>query len=390
MELVPLFLGIFAIGTNIFIVVPLLPSILVDFPGESVSQLGQFLVGTYSLTYALLAPALGPISDRIGRATVIRAGMAVLTVATIASALAPSPGLLAVARAAAGVGAALFTPAGYAFIGDRYPYEGRQQAMAVMLAGLPVSTVIGVPLAGLLAAAGSWRWGLGAVSVIAALALLSSFRVSSPRTGTQPGYWSSIVSALRDRAAMTPISVSFLWFVASLGLFTYIGQYLYGVFDFGARERALSVGAYGVMGIVGEFGGAGFARRAGKRTAVFIGLLGLIVAFLLIALNTTSGLLALLTLALWGAASWFGMPSQQAIISELRPAARGTLLSLNNSSMYLGAMVGSALMGSVLGWGGFAAAGGLSAAVIAAAALITRLAVREREPAALEASPRQG
>lgn len=384
-ELAPLFLGIFAIGTNVFIVVPLLPSIRQDFPGESVSELGQVLVGAYSLTYALLAPVLGPVSDRVGRVPVIRAGIALLAITTLASALAPSPAVLAGSRAAAGVGAALFTPAAYAFIGDRYAYEGRQRAMAVVLAGLPVSTVIGVPLAGLLAAAGSWRWGLGAVSAVAALAWVFGLRLSSPRSSIHSGYWPSILATLRDRIAMTPLAVSFFWFVASLGLFTYIGQYLYGLFGFGARERALAVGAYGVMGLVGEVGGASFARRAGKRVTVLLGLLGLVGAFVLVAVNHSSALLAVLALAIWGAASWFGMPSQQAIISELRPTTRGTLLSLNNSAMYLGAMIGTALIGRVLDWGGFAGAGALSAAVIAAAALITAVAVRERGPAKVAA-----
>jgi DHA1 family inner membrane transport protein len=315
--------------------------------------------------------------------------MAVLAIATMASALSPSAAFLAGARAAAGIGAALFTPAAYALIGDRYAYKGRERAMALVLAGLPLSTVVGVPLAGLLAAAGSWRWGLGAVSAVAALALLSSLRLSSPPTTRQSGYWSSLRDTLRDGTAMVPIAVSFLWFVASLGLFTYIGQYLYSLFGFGARERALAVGAYGLMGLVGEVGGARFARRAGKRAAVLVGLLGLAGAFLLVAVNRSSGALAVLALAVWGAATWFGMPSQQAMVSELRPAARGTLLSLNNSAMYLGAVVGAALMGRVLEMAGFTGAGGLAAGVIVAGALITGLAVRERGPAAFGAVPRQ-
>lgn len=390
MELAPLFLGIFAIGTNLFIVVPLLPAIRHDFPGAGLSDLGLVLVGAYALTYALLAPALGPISDRVGRMPVIAAGMAVVAIASIAAALSPSLALLAAARAAAGIGAALFTPAAYAFIGDRYAYSGREWAMAVVLAGLPASTIVGVPSAGLLAAAGSWRWGLGAVSAVAAVASVSGLRLKSPRSGRQPRYWQSIVATLRDARAMVPILVSFLWFVASLGLFTYIGQYLYGLFAFGARDRALAVGAYGVMGLAGAAAGARFARRAGKRLAVLLGLVGLFAAFLLIAVNHSSALLALLALATWGGASWFGMPSQQAIISELRPAARGTLLSVNNSSMYLGAMIGAAVMGRVLELHGFAGAGGLAAGVIALAALITGLAVRERGPAMVAAAPRYG
>ncbi len=53
--------------------------------------------------------------------------------------------------------------------------------------------------------------------------------------------------------------------------------------------------------------------------------------------------------------------------------------------MYLGAMIGSALMGRVLEWAGFAGAGSLSAAIITAAALITGVAVRERGQAKVEA-----
>src|SRR5712692_4743501 len=388
MELAPLFLGIFAIGTNLFIVVPLIPAIRQDFPGASVSDLGQYLVGAYALTYALLAPALGPISDRVGRMPVMAVGMAVVAIATIAAALSPGPAFLAIARAAAGIGAALFTPAAYAFVGDRYAYEGRERAMAVVLAGLPASTVIGVPFAGLLAAAGSWRWGLAAVSAVASVAFLSSLRLRSPKAGQPTAYWRSILATLRDGRAMVPVLVSFLWFVASLGLFTYIGQYLYSFFSFGASERALAVGAYGVMGLAGAAGGARFARRAGKRVAVLLGLVGLLGAFLLIAVNHNSGLLALVALAAWGGASWFGMPSQQAIISELRPATRGTLLSLNNSSMYLGAMIGAVVMGRMLELFGFAGAGRLAAGVIATAALITGLAVRERGPATLGAARR--
>jgi predicted MFS family arabinose efflux permease len=382
-ELAPLFLGIFAIGTNLFIVVPLLPAIRHDFHVAAAGDLGQFLVSAYALPYALLAPALGPLSDRVGRRPVMVAGLTCLGLAAILSAWAPTLTVLAAARGAAGIGAALFTPAAYAVIGDRYPYARRERAMAVVLAGLPMATVVGVPAAGLLAAAGSWRWGLGAVAVLAALGLLSVVRLDVPASARQAGHWSLIWASCRDGHAMLAVAVSFLWFVAGLGLFTFMGQYLFSLFGFGAGERALAVGAYGVMGLAGSFAGARFAALAGKRAAVLTGLSGLCGVFLLVALNRRSGVLALLTLATWGAASWFGMPSQQAIVSELRPAARATMLALNNSAMYLGATLGAAVIGKALDWGGFAAAGWLAAGIAAGAALITAIGVRERAGPAL-------
>jgi len=375
-ELAPLSLGIFAIGTNLFIVVPLLPAIQHDFGAASVGDLGQLLVSAYALPYALLAPVLGPLSDRVGRVRVMAAGLTLLALAATISALAPTLAVLAPARGLAGIGAALYTPAAYALVGDRYPYARRQQAMAVVLAGLPLATVVGVPAAGLLAAAGSWRWGLGAVAVLAAASLLSMLRLNAPSPTPTAGYWDMIWASFRDGRAMLAVAVSFLWFVAGLGLFTYMGQYLFSLFGFGSGERALAVGAYGVMGLAASLAGARFAAVAGKRAAVVIGLSGLGAVFLLVALNRQSAALALLTLAAWGAASWFGMPSQQAIVSELRPAARGTMLALNNSAMYLGATLGAALMGKALDWGGFPAAGGLAAGIVTAAALIAGLAVQ--------------
>lgn len=261
--------------------------------------------------------------------------------------------------------------------------------MALVLAGLPAATILGVPAAGLLAAAGSWRLGLGAVASVAGLALLSALRLHSPVPARQARHWSLIWESCRDGRAMLAVAVSFLWFVASLGLFTYMGQYLAANFGFGGRARALAVGAYGVLGLGGNLAGIRFAARAGKRAAVLVGLAGLCAVFLLVALNRSSGLIALLSLAAWGAAAWFGMPSQQAIVSELRPAARGTLLALNNSAMYLGATLGAAIMGKALARAGFEGAGGLAAAITILAVVITALGVRERAPGKPEpVSPR--
>ncbi len=383
-ELAPLFLGIFTIGTNLFVVVPLLPAIRQDFGVASLGDLGLLLVGAYALPYALLAPALGPASDRLGRPPVMAAGLGLLGISALAAGLAPSLTILTASRAAAGIGAALFTPAAYAHIGDRYAYAGRERAMGVVLTGLPAATIVGVPAAGLLAAVGSWRWGLGILAGLAVLAVPPVLGLKAAARGPQKGYLSLILSTARDGRAMIPVAVSFLWFLAGLGLFTYMGQYLSSVFGFGPRARALAVGAYGLLGLAGNLAGIRFAARAGKRAALLLGLTGLVGVFLLVAFNRASGLLALATLGAWGAASWLGMPSLQAIMSELRPLGRGTLLAMNNSAMYLGATLGAVVMGKALDRGGFLAAGLLAAAVMATAALITAVGVRERAPAHVE------
>src|SRR5260370_16566828 len=111
--LAPFFLAIFGTGTNLFIVVPLLPAIRHDFPVAGAADLGQFLVSAYALPYALLAPALGPLSDRVGRVPIMVGGMALLGLAAIISAWAPTLAVLAAARAGAGIAAPPFSPSSY-------------------------------------------------------------------------------------------------------------------------------------------------------------------------------------------------------------------------------------------------------------------------------------
>jgi MFS family permease len=60
---------------------------------------------------------------------------------------------------------------------------------------------------------------------------------------------------------------------------------------------------------------------------------------------------------------WFGLPAQQAIVSETLPAWRGTALAANTSALYLGGAIGPAMTGAILAAGGFAVAGPWSAAI---------------------------
>ena len=60
------------------------------------------VASAYALPFALIQPILGPVGDAVGKPGVIRAGLAMLAVFTLASPLAPGLGTLLVLRALAG------------------------------------------------------------------------------------------------------------------------------------------------------------------------------------------------------------------------------------------------------------------------------------------------
>ncbi len=118
----------FAVVFNNLIITPILPEISDDL-GVRVAVAG-LLVTAYAVAGGVAAIFSGPFIDRLGRKPVVVSGMAILTVATVASAFAPSYPLLMVARSVAGLGVACLTPAVFSAVGDLFSYEERGKAMS--------------------------------------------------------------------------------------------------------------------------------------------------------------------------------------------------------------------------------------------------------------------
>ena len=112
-------------------------------------------------------------------------GIALFTLASIACAVAPTPGLLIVARAIQGIGAAFMVPGSLAIIAKAYPEESRGQAIGIWAAASSITSVAGPIIGGLvLTGLGDWSWRLVfAINLplgLAALALLW-FKVAPDR-----------------------------------------------------------------------------------------------------------------------------------------------------------------------------------------------------------------
>lgn len=112
----PLYLLFFLIGTETFLVSPLLPSIAKDFR-EDVSMVAH-TVTSYVLVYALFAPWLGNLSDRVGRKMFIVVGAVIFCFGNILASISTGVWFLIVARAIAGLGGAMAGPAMWAYISD--------------------------------------------------------------------------------------------------------------------------------------------------------------------------------------------------------------------------------------------------------------------------------
>ncbi len=162
-----LLLGLQPLTTDVYL--PALP-MLRQALGASM-PLAQLTLSALILAFGIAQLVWGPVADRVGRRPVLLLGLSLYTLASIASALAPSIEALVVCRMLQGATLAAAVVCARAMLRDLYePHEGTQ-VMSLGLSGLAVIAISGPLLGGVLAAAGGWRAALTLVAAMGALTL---------------------------------------------------------------------------------------------------------------------------------------------------------------------------------------------------------------------------
>ena len=118
----------------------------------------QWVLNGYLLATASLILLGGSLSDIVGRRRVFLAGVVVFAAASMACGIAPSAGLLVVARVVQGIGGALLTPGSLAILEASFRREDRGKAIGAWSGLTGVASAVGPFLGGWLVDAASWRW----------------------------------------------------------------------------------------------------------------------------------------------------------------------------------------------------------------------------------------
>jgi EmrB/QacA subfamily drug resistance transporter len=163
----------------------------------------QWVINAYLLLLGALILVGGAAGDRFGRRRVFIIGTILFTLASMACGLAPSAGVLIVARGFQGVGGALLVPESLAIISATFPEAGRGRAIGTWAGFSALTSALGPVLGGVLVDTLSWRAAFFINLPIAVIALAIVLRhVPESRGGG------------RDAAVDWPGGV-----LASLGLF---------------------------------------------------------------------------------------------------------------------------------------------------------------------------
>jgi len=367
-RLLVLALGMFALGTDSFVVAGVLPEISRSF-GVSIGAAGQ-MTTIYSIAYALLAPVLATVLAGVPRKRLLLAGLGVFVIANLGTALAPTFGLAMATRALAGFGAAIFSPTAMGAAPMIVPPEKRGLALAVVLTGLTVSTATGSPIGTIIGGLGDWHWTMIYVAALAAISGLGVAALLSEIPMLPAISMKRRLAPLADaRTALTLIS-TLLFFTGVLTVYTYFAV----VFDraLGGNPTLLSIAlvVWGLSGVVSNIIVGRLIDRVGSRK-VLVALLSIVfLDFIFVHWAGASLWTSLPIIILWGGCGWGILVPQQHRIVTIAPTAAPILLGLNNSATFLGATAAG-----VIGAAGLNVVGahnlGYVGAIFVFAALIT-------------------
>jgi len=186
---------------GLFLLLPVLSIYAARYPDSTPFTIG-LTIGIYGLTQAVLQIPFGLLSDRIGRKTVITAGLLIFALGSVIAALSNTLEWLIIGRAIQGGGAV--SAAVLALVADLTREEQRGKSMAIIGMGIGsmflLSISVATPLANAFGVEGLfWLTAMGALLAIAILHLAVPNPGSTLLHRDVAPVWSQMKSVLCDR-----------------------------------------------------------------------------------------------------------------------------------------------------------------------------------------------
>ncbi|GCE21968.1 MFS transporter [Dictyobacter kobayashii] len=338
-------LGMFALGTDAFVIAGVLP-VIAHETGVQEALAGQ-LVTAFSLVYGLGAPLLAVLTARWSPTRVLIVALGLFCLSNLGSAIAPNFPLLLITRILTGCFAASYAPLAYTVGIALAPPEKRGQALALVVMGITVATAFGVPLGTWVGNHLGWRFSFGLIVLLSGIAFLTLLVFKLPQIAA--------TAQLSLRARLAPIGQPVIMMALLAALFWNIGAYVIYTYVAVILQHNLHISdtsslfvAYGLGVVAGSWSGGHLADRFGAQRPLLISLIALIIIETVLALITTTFIGSFLILFLWGALIGLIFIPQQHRLLSIAPEHANVILALNNSALYLGIAGGAAIGGLAL------------------------------------------
>ncbi|WP_227748280.1 MFS transporter [Oerskovia douganii] len=342
--------GGFTIGTTEFATMGLLPDIAAALDA-SIPVTGHAITA-YAVGVVVGAPLLTVLAARVSRKRLLVALMLAYTLGNVLSAAAPSIEWLIAGRFLAGLPHGAFFGVGAA-VGAAVAGPGRRgHAVAMMMTGLTVANVVGVPLSTFAGQQLGWRAAFVLIGVLGAVTLAALLRWVPAGAGDTGSSVSQEVAALKNG----PLWISFVGGAVGFGgmfaVYSYVAPTMTGVTGLSEGVVPVVLAVFGLGMTLGTIVGGRLADKDVLRT-VWIGFGSTAAALVAFALTGQSPVPAVASLFLLGVTSQILGLALQTRLMDLSPGAPSLGAALCHSALNVGNANGAFLGGLVIaaGWG---------------------------------------
>lgn len=368
-------LSVFALGTSEFMLSGLLPPIAEDM-GVTIPQAG-LLISAFAIGMVVGAPLLAVATLRLPRRTTLLALITLFGLGQIAGALAPSYELLFASRVVSALACAGFWAVGAAVAIAMVERHQRARAMAVMIGGLSVANVLGVPAGAFLGEHLGWRsafWAVGAASAVALVGILVLIP-KIPLPAERPTLAREL-RIYRDRQVWLSIGVTALAAGGVFCAFSYLSPLLTDVAGLDSTWVPWILGLFGVGALLGTVLGGRIAD-AHLFGVMLWGITASTVFLAALALLAYTAAAAIALSFLIGFSAFFTAPALNARMFNVAGAAPTLAGATTTAAFNLGNTGGPWLGGTVIDAGyGFSATAWAGAAMTVTAIALGLAALR--------------
>ena len=337
------------VGTDTFLVAPLLPALSARF--DVPSARAGWMVSAYAIGYCLTALVAGPTSDRLDRRRVLITGMAAFSATTAATGLAWSFTSMLVLRLATGVAAAVAAPQIWAAIAQVMPGRRIVPAMATATAGLTIAQLLGVPAGSLLAVRSTSDpfVVVGTAGALVTAALWRWFPAVPPHDarGGRTGIRSQYAALARAPHAPGRFGAYFVFQIGNFAVLSFAATWFARDFHLDQAGIAWAMIVLGAGNTVGALVGPRIVRRAGQGRALLGGSVCYVLVYAVVAASPVRWAgIGLLAVAFVVGGVLF--PVMMSLLQALTASARGTVSALANVLMYAGSTLAGIAGGPLL------------------------------------------
>ncbi|MFF2370132.1 MFS transporter [Agromyces sp. NPDC058110] len=358
LALLALALGGFGIGSTEFVAMGLLPEIGRDLlpalaassPDDANAQAG-WIISAYALGVVVGAPTIAAVAARWPRKRLLMTLLVVFTLGTIASAVLPTFELVLAARFLSALPHGAYFGIASLVAASLMGPGKRARGVALVLSGLTIANVIGVPLITWLGQVQGWRTAYLAVAGIFALTFVA-VSIAVPWQPGDPG-----ATLARELKAFSRVQVWFALAIGAIGfgglfaVYSYVAPLATEVTGLPAAMVPVVLVAFGLGMTIGNLVGGRLADWSVRRS-MYLFFAVLAVALFVLGLTAAYPVGLFVGVFLIGGSSAALSPTIQARLMDVARDSQSIAAALNHSALNIGNSLGALL-------GGIAIAGGL-------------------------------